>query len=312
MDPHRRNDALAGLRVLPGSVPYTNRRRLSVGGPYDGLPLREFLALRHRHIDADVWIRALRERRLEVDGRAVTSMLQPVRAGNVLVHVLHGEVEPAVNAALRVLHEDEALLVLSKPAPLPVHPSGRFNKNTVLGLLAAACGGLRVHPVHRLDADTTGVLVLAKSVLAARSLGAQFEARTVRKRYLTLVHGRVQPRRFEVDAPVSQGPDRMGKRTAGAGASALTQLWTLRHTDEASLLAAWPRSGRTNQIRVHLAHVGHPIVGDRVYGPDAAAEFQSGGPLRLHADALTLRHPLSDETVCFVAERPAWASEFLG
>lgn len=312
VDPHRRNEALAQLRVLPGSVPYTNRRRLSVAGRYDGLGLGAFLAQRHAHIDAGVWQRALCEGRLEIDGRPVTSLERTVRAGNVLVHVLPGQVEPHVSAQLRVLHEDDALLVLSKPAPLPVHPSGRFNKNTVLGLLEATFEDLTVHPVHRLDADTTGVLVLAKSPAAARSLGVQFEARTVRKRYLAGVHGQVLARRFEVDVPVSQGPDGTGKRTSGHGSSALTQLWRLRQGADTSLLAAWPRSGRTNQIRVHLAHAGHPIVGDRAYGPDASAEFQSGGPLCLHADALRLRHPEHGRPVRFIAERPAWVSEFLG
>ncbi len=312
MDPHRRNEALAQLGVLPGSVPYTNRRRLSVGGRYDGLSLAAFLAQRHAHIDAGVWHNAVAEGRLEVDGRLVTSLHRTVRSGNVLVHVLLDEVEPDVSAELRVLHEDDALLVLSKPAPLPVHPSGRFNKNTVLGLLAATFDDLSVHPVHRLDADTTGVLVLAKSPSAARGLGKQFEARTVRKRYLAGVHGRVSPRRFEVDVPVSQAPDRMGKRTAAHGASALTQFWRLRQGTDTSLMAAWPRSGRTNQIRVHLAHAGHPIVGDRAYGPDASAEFQSGGALCLHADALTLRHPEHGRPVRFTAQRPAWVSEFLG
>ncbi len=306
-----RNEALAaGLRVLPGSIPYTNRRRLNVGGRFDGMTLGDFLDVRHPHIDAALWRASLGEGRLELDGRVVHTLEQRVRGGNRLVHVLEAQVEPEVCAALAFLHEDDELIVLAKPAPLPVHPSGRFNKNTVTGLIASVFADLRVLPVHRLDADTTGVLVLAKHAAAARHLGAQFEARTVGKRYLARVHG-CPPRRFEGTAPIARGPDSTGKRTTHRGASALTHFWTLEPARQ-SLVAAWPRSGRTNQIRLHLREAGHPIVGDRAYGRDAQDEFQSGGALCLHADAIRLRHPASGQWVRFDAPRPSWASEFLG
>lgn len=304
----RRNEALASsLDPLPGSVPYVNRRRLAVGGAYDGMSLADFLAARHAHIDAEVWAASMRAGRLQIDGRVVDSLGVPVRAGNQLVHVIDNEVEPDVARGLRFSYEDDDLLVLDKPAPLPVHPSGRFNKNTVVGLLAHVFENLRVHPVHRLDADTTGVLVMAKHPVAAKHLGAQFEARTVSKRYLARVHGR-PPRRFEVSAAVSRSPDEHGKRRVGEGAAALTRFWTLGE----DLVVAWPHSGRTNQIRVHLADAGHPIVGDHAYGPAAREEFESGAPLCLHADAIRLRHPKDDRWVRFVAERPTWASQLLG
>ena len=299
-----------GLRVLPGSIPYTNRRRMNVGGRFDGMTLREFLAIRHPHIDESLWRASLEGGRLELDGRVVNSLELQVRGGNQLVHVVESQVEPDVSAGLRFLHEDEDLLVLAKPAPLPIHPSGRFNKNTVLGLLASVFDDLRVLPVHRLDADTTGVLVLAKHPAAARQLGAQFEARTVGKRYLARVHG-CAPRRFEGTAPIARRPDSTGKRTTGCGASALTRFWTLCSGSQ-SLVAAWPRSGRTNQIRLHLREAGHPIVGDRAYGANADDEFQSGGALCLHADSIRLRHPGAGDRVRFDAPRPAWASEFFG
>lgn len=308
---HERNEALAaGLRVLPGSIPYTNRRRLNVGGRFDALTLGAFLARRHPHIDPSVWQASLRGGRLELDGRVVESLEQRVRGGNQIVHVIEAQVEPKVSAALRFLHEDEDIVVLSKPAPLPVHPSGRFNKNTVLGLMASVFDDLRVLPVHRLDADTTGVLVLAKHPTAARQLGAQFEARTVGKRYLARVHGS-SPRRFTGTAPIAREPNSEGKRTTRSGAAALTHFWTLYSRSE-SLVAAWPRSGRTNQIRLHLRDAGHPIVGDRAYGHDADDEFQSGGALCLHADSIRLRQPSSGRWARFDAARPAWVSEFFG
>lgn len=298
----------SALRTLPGSTPYENRRRLNVGGAFEGMTLAEFLAARHPHIDASVWQASADAGRLEVDGHVVRSLARCVRAGNQLVHVIPDEVEPDVASELRFVHEDDHIVVLDKPAPLPVHPSGRFNKNTVVGLLAHAFDGWRLHPVHRLDADTTGVLVLAKTPVAARQLGAQFEARTVVKRYFARVHGST-PRRFCCEAPVARRPNDEGKRTTGAGAVALTQFWTLRRGPTTSVVAAWPRSGRTNQIRVHLAEMGHPIVGDQAYGPDALAEFQSGGSLCLHADALRFRHPADGRTLRFEATRPGWTAE---
>ena len=306
MDCHLRNETLAALRVLPGSVPYTNRRRLNVGGRFDGLTLEAFLAQRHPHIPATTWRASLADGRLEVDGRVVQSLQRTVRAGNQLVHVLENEVEPTVSTDLRFLHEDEDVIGLYKPAPLPVHPSGRFNKNTVVGLLAAVFEDLQVFPVHRLDADTTGLLLLGKNPTAARILGAQFETRAVRKRYLARVHG-CPPRRFDVDTPIARRPDTAGKRTAGSGDAALTRFWTLSSQDTQSIVAAWPHSGRTNQIRVHLAAAGFPIVGDRAYGPDADDEFSSGGDLCLHADALTVRHP-GGHRLRLSAPRPGWAS----
>ena len=296
------------MRTLPGSVPYENRRRLNVGGAFEGMSLAEFLAARHPHIDASVWRASADAGRLEIDGQPAHALDRPVRAGNQLVHIIPDEVEPFVSASLRFIHEDDDIVVLDKPAPLPVHPSGRFNKNTVVGLLAHAFEGWRLHPVHRLDADTTGVLLLAKNPTAARHLGAQFEARTVVKRYLAEVHGSTD-RRFACETPIGRRPNHEGKRSTGSGATALTQFWTLRRGAATSVVAAWPRSGRTNQIRVHLAEMRHPIVGDQAYGLDALDEFQSGGSLHLHADALRIRHPADERWVRFEAARPDWSTD---
>lgn len=272
------------------------------------MTLVEFLAAKHPHIKPRVWQESAEAGRLHVDGQVTRSLARMVRAGNQLVHVIPNEVEPAVSSSLRFIHEDDHVIVLDKPAPLPVHPSGRFNKNTVVGLLAHAFEGWRLHPVHRLDADTTGVLVLAKDPAAARHLGAQFEARTVVKRYLAKVHGSTR-RRFRCDTPIGRNPNAEGKRSAGTGAAALTQFWTLRRGLSTSVVAAWPRSGRTNQIRVHLAEAGHPIVGDLAYGRHALNEFHSGGSLCLHADTLRFRHPADGRRVRFDAARPAWSTD---
>ncbi|MEM6291262.1 MAG: RluA family pseudouridine synthase [Myxococcota bacterium] len=304
---HRRNEALARIRVLPGSVPYTNRRRLNVGGRFDGLTLADFLAQRHAHIEASVWAASASAGRLEIDGAPVHDLERIVRAGNQLVHIIPDEVEPPVAHDLRVVYEDPQLLALHKPAPLPVHPSGRFNKNTVVGLLAVACPDLAPHPVHRLDADTTGLLLMAKTPEAARHLGAQFEARRVDKRYLARIHGAPLPDAWTIDRPVRRSPDATGKRTATEGAAARTHVRVVERGAE-SLIEVAPSSGRTNQIRVHLAADEHPIVGDQAYGPDAQDAFMSGGPLCLHAWSITVRHP-DDERLCtFTAPPPAWAS----
>lgn len=305
-----RADALARVVTpLPGSIPYVNRRPLTVAGRYDGWTLEAWLADRHPHIARAVWAASVAERRLEVDGRVASSLATPVRAGCRVVHSMPGTVEPPVHPGIEFLHEDEALLVLGKPAPLPVHPSGRFHKNTLTALLALACPDLDLRLVHRLDADTTGVMVLAKTRAAARSLAAQFEQGRVHKEYLAWVEG-VTPLSFARRDPVARHPHALGRRAVGPqGRAAETRCERLRADDGRSLLLVRPQSGRTNQIRVHLAAAGYPIVGDAAYGGGPARPevlTTASGGLCLHAWRLGFDHP-SGERRTFVAAPPTWA-----
>lgn len=289
---------------------------MNVALVYDGATLERFLSTSHPHISVDVWVQRARLGHLAIDGRVVQSLDVRVRAGNRLVHTIPQEIEPEVSVDLRFLYEDDALMVLGKPAPLAIHPCGRYNRNSLLPLLAHVFGENGWRPVHRLDADTTGLMVLAKTPAAARHLGRQFEARTVLKLYLARIAAVPPEPRFSCDLAVTDAPGLLGKRSTHAApkarrsgpAGAFTAFEHIATVGRESLVTAAPSSGRTNQIRVHLAALGFPIVGDDAYSGNE--EFTTGRTtLCLHAWRLAFKHPDDDRPLAFEDQRPAWAQD---
>jgi RluA family pseudouridine synthase len=233
-------------------------------------------------------------------------------AGDILFYVPSGRPEPKVSRGYRTLYDDPWLLAVHKPANLPVHPSGRYFRNTLLCLLAADRGedldGTDLRIVHRLDRETSGLILFAKGRASASALSQQFENREVRKDYLAIVHGRPDSHRFLVDAPIGKdldSPVRKAMTVTKDGRPARTGIRVLREGPEHALVAARPHTGRLHQIRVHLRHVGHPVVGDKVYGldPGLFIRFAAGtltpedrGKLlwhrqALHAWKIAFRHP---------------------
>jgi 23S rRNA pseudouridine1911/1915/1917 synthase len=219
---------------------------------------------------------------------------------------------------LDILHEDDDLLVLNKPPGLVVHPGAGRSTGTLVHAVLAHCGRLpgiggveRPGIVHRLDRDTSGVLVVAKTETAHQSLSRQFKTRVVKKRYLALVDGEVRQDAGRIEAPIGRREHdrkRMGVRARG-GRPARTAYQVLRRIPGLTLLVLDPETGRTHQIRVHLAHIGHPVVGDRVYGGRRERRrSESGGPpvarQMLHAWRLAFLHPRSGAWQEFTAPVP--------
>ena len=240
-----------------------------------------------------------------------------VRAGEEYVRVLPQMVEPDVNGAVRILAQDEALVVIDKPAPLPVHPCGRFNRNTLEYFLRHAWAPEIPRPAHRLDANTTGVVVCTRTRHFARIVQPQFARGEVGKSYLAKVHGHPLENEFEIDAPIGDAPVKLGAREIDEeeGIEALTRVAVVdRCKDGTSLLKITPLTGRTNQIRIHLWQAGHPIVGDPVYLRDMlrgdrqtlAAEDP---PMCLHAWRISLSHPISGKRMTYEAPVPEWFDE---
>ncbi len=225
--------------------------------------------------------------------------------------------------ALAILHEDAHIIVLNKPAGLVVHPAPGHASGTLVNGLLAHCPELeqqadafRPGIVHRLDKDTSGVMVVAKKRQAHERLARQFKARTVRKHYLAIVRGCPQTKRGEIDLPIGRHPvDRKKMAIAqGRGRPALTQ-WTVRQPYEgAALLDLELKTGRTHQARVHCAAIRHPILGDPVYGPrthgdgvlrgEVAQALRDAGRQMLHAWQLTFCHPDNDRKATFEASIP--------
>jgi 23S rRNA pseudouridine1911/1915/1917 synthase len=228
-------------------------------------------------------------------------------------------VEPE-DIPLAVLYEDADLLVIDKPAGMVVHPgAGNWHGTLVNAVLhhapdLAGVGGThRPGIVHRLDKDTSGLILVAKNDKAQRALQAQFQARQVRKTYLALVYGLLEPAQGEINAPVGRDTrdrKRMAVVSTAHGRIAVTRYVTFSvyrvpgGGERLSLLECHPETGRTHQIRVHLAHINHPIVGDQLYSPRRRPPIACPRQF-LHAHRLRFRLPSTGVEVEFSASLPA-------
>ena len=237
-----------------------------------------------------------------------------VAAGDV-IHLRVPAIEEidavAEEIPLQVLFEDDDLLVLDKAAGMVVHPGAGNQEHTLVNALLSHCttlsgigGKERPGIVHRLDKETSGCLVVAKNDAAHRELSRQFAARTMKKVYLALVAGRLKKPGGMIDAPIARHPvhrQRMSIAKSARGRSALTEYRVVRSGNEMSLVECTLHSGRTHQIRVHLHHLGHPLLGDKVYAPKHAKAFPRQ---MLHAWKLGFSHPRSGAWHEFEAPLP--------
>jgi 23S rRNA pseudouridine1911/1915/1917 synthase len=246
-------------------------------------------------------------------------------------HVSVPEPEPAHNRpqaiAIDIIHEDEHLLVVDKPAGMVVHPAaGNFDGTLVNALLHHCAGRLsgiggvaRPGIVHRIDKDTSGLLVVAKTDVAHEGLAAQFARHSIDRRYLAVVDGLPNPASGTVDAPLgrsSANRQKMAIVAEGRGKRAVTHYALLRPLDRAALVQCRLETGRTHQVRVHMASLGHPLVGDPVYGRSRSAHRELLKRLdfarqALHAAELGFVHPVSKENLSFKSAAPSDMQELL-
>ncbi|HEX2188088.1 MAG TPA: RluA family pseudouridine synthase [Longimicrobiaceae bacterium] len=230
------------------------------------------------------------------------------RAGDVVAARVAPEEEPGlapVPMELAVVHEDAEVLVLDKPAGLLVHPTSPEQDRTLAHGVAHhfAAQGLRakVRPVHRIDRDTSGLVLFAKTPLAHAHLDRQLRERELGRVYLAFVRGRVEEDAGEVDAPIGRDRQRRDLRTVRPdGEPARTRYRVVERCAEATLLELELETGRTHQIRVHMAHLGHPVLGDRQYGGGGAHLRRQA----LHAVRLRFAHPRTGEPLAFEAPLP--------
>lgn len=233
----------------------------------------------------------------------------------------------AENIPLNVLYEDADLAVLEKPAGMVCHIGAGVRSGTLVNALLFRMGSLdtgdpiRPGIVHRLDKLTSGVMVVAKNSRAHRALARQFKSREVKKEYLALVHERPAPPVGTIDLPLGRDPQNRKKISVRArkARSAITHYEILKEYDRLSLLQVRIETGRTHQIRVHLAQKGHPVVGDTLYGGNRMRnlprQLQSAadslGRVFLHAHRLEFHHPRTGEALSFASPLPPELQDFL-
>ena len=289
------------------------------------------------------------EGHVSVDGRKIVDASFRVKPGSTVAAMLP-EPEPAEPRPqpiqLDIVHEDDSLIVINKPAGMVVHPGAGNPEGTLVNALLAHCGdslsGIggvkRPGIVHRLDKDTSGLLVVAKDDRAHKALSAQFAAHgrdgRLQRRYLALVWGAAWPRRGSIDTHIGRSANNRLKmavlKPGSGGRHAITHYETLEVFDApdggkplASLVACELETGRTHQIRVHMAHIGHPLLGDMVYGashaasanrlsPGARSSLERLGRQALHAGLLGFEHPVTGEQMVFEAPLPDDMQQLVG
>ncbi len=295
--------------------------QLEIPDSFEGLRLDQALATllpRYSRSTIQGWIKSGLVLR---DERSVKAS-EKLRAGLVLrvaIPVQQPAEWLAQDIPLDIVYRDDHLFVINKPAGLVVHPGAGNPDGTLLNALLALDEGLRLLPragiVHRLDKDTSGLMVVARTEKARLEIVSQLSARTVSRRYLAIVVG-VPVSGETIDQPIARHPvDRVRMAVSSRGKPAITHFRVMEKFRRHSLLEARLETGRTHQIRVHLAWRGFPLVGDPVYGgrpkPPAGADQSLVSRLQdfrrqaLHATALSLTHPESQETVSWQRPAPA-------
>ncbi|MEG1943652.1 MAG: RluA family pseudouridine synthase, partial [Angelakisella sp.] len=245
-----------------------------------------------------------------------------VKAGDSLAAVVP---EPQLLSAkpeaipLDIVYEDADLLVVNKPKGMVVHPAAGNYSGTLVNALLAHCGDslsgingvIRPGIVHRIDKDTTGLLIVAKNDMAHKGLSEQIKAHSFHREYSAIVHGRLKESRFTIDAPIGRSTADRKKMciTDKNARNAVTHVELVEELNGFSYVKCILETGRTHQIRVHMAYIGHPVAGDTVYGPKKAAITGSTGQC-LHAGTIGFIHPRTGEQLFFTSPLPEYFEAF--
>lgn len=278
----------------------------SVTPAMEGTRLDAFLKERHKSRSREVLKAAIKKGSIKIHrnqsphlqvGRLKPST--PLLSGDLVEVVSNRKKEPEVDFNYQVLYQDEALFVISKPANLPVHPAGGYFFNTLLTHLQTNGFTKPLHAddqyflAHRIDRETSGILVMTKTPETCASISAQFKERITEKKYLAIIHGVPEQDNFEVTLPLGKDHSSKVRLKIGilpeeeGGWSAHTRFHVLARGEKFSLVECFPKTGRQHQIRVHLAKSGHPIVGDKLYSIEdhEAYHFYTRPPIETRSEA---------------------------
>ncbi|MBG56499.1 MAG: RNA pseudouridine synthase [Deltaproteobacteria bacterium] len=314
----------------------TDYIRFNVKESEAGMRLDQFLASMEKIVSRSEAQRILRAGNVLINGVSVSTPSRKVYSGQSIFLTVPDNANSEINpekGEIDVLYEDSALVVVNKPSDMVVHPSVGHSSGTLVNYLMYHCNDLsgiggvfRPGIVHRLDKDTSGILVVAKNDIAHLNLSSQFKRRTVKRQYQALVWGVPEKDQGVVEASISRHPSRRKEMTVvkkeldldgenTKGKHAVTHWKVLKRFKNATLIVCRLETGRTHQIRVHLNSIGHPLIGDKQYGKSPLKDF-SGLSLKLfqsmksfrrqalHAELLGFKHPVTDEWCEFRTNLP--------
>lgn len=265
---------------------------------------------------------------VRVDGKVIKPA-RKLETGEIITVILPEpetlDLEPE-DIPLQILYEDADIIAVNKPAGMTVHPGAGVRNGTLVNALLYICrdlsgigGKIRPGIVHRLDKDTTGVMVVAKNDSAHASLASQFKDREVKKKYIAVVEGRITQDSGSYDSDIGRHRTQRVKMSSNtdSGRKSLTQWKVLRRLEGATVVRAEPKTGRTHQIRVHFSENGYPIIGDSVYGrkkslsQKIAEAGKKIGRQALHAEELGIIHPVTGVELLFKAPLPKDMKELI-
>lgn len=256
-----------------------------------------------------------------VNGKAVKASCR-VKEGDEVAFSLPENVEPDIAAEdipLDILYEDADVLVVNKPKNMVVHPAPGHYSGTLVNAVLYHCkdslsginGVMRPGIVHRIDKDTSGSLIICKNDMAHNSIAAQLKEHSVNRIYHAIVYGVLSKEEMTIDAPIGRDPkDRLKMAVVPGGKRAVTHIQVLQRFSKFTYIACKLETGRTHQIRVHMAHIGHPILGDTVYAPGRKSPVKCEGQT-LHAKVIGFVHPTSGEYMEFDAPLPGYFRQLL-
>ena len=263
----------------------------------------------------------IKDKEVTVDGKVVKAGYK-VSEGEEILFSVPEKIEPEILAQdipLDILYEDQDVLIVNKPKGMVVHPAAGHYTDTLVNAIMYHCKGnlsgingiLRPGIVHRIDMDTTGALVICKNDLSHQCLSEQLKEHSITRRYRAIVHGELKEMEGTVDAPIGRDPNNRKKMCINSanGKRAVTHFKVLKQLKGYTYIECQLETGRTHQIRVHMTSIGHPLIGDEVYG-NRSCKFKLQGQT-LHAMILGFVHPSTKEYVEFEAPLPEYFQHLL-
>lgn len=292
-----------------------------VSEDYIGTRIDKFISEQSRQLSRSAVARLLEDGNVDVNGHSVNKNYKCRKDDRISVLIPQAvplTAEPE-NIPLDIVYEDKDLLVVNKPKGMVVHPAAGNYNGTLVNALLYHCGDslsgingvMRPGIVHRIDKDTSGLLIVAKNDLSHAGLAAQIKEHSFERAYECVVHGNIKEDEFTVSQPIGRNPKDRKKMavTFKNSKNAVTHIQVLKRYGDFTHLRCVLETGRTHQIRVHMAYIGHPIAGDEVYGPKKVQKGLSGQCL--HAKHIGFVHPRTGAWLEFESELPEYFTQFL-